>query len=229
MKAIILAAGYGSRLKPLTDHIPKPLILLSNKPILEHIIEALPEQITEIILVTKHLEDQIKVHIEKMNQGRFVKKIKTIPQGSMGGTFGALLSAKEFIEKGEKFLVLNGDDINKKEELEKYLKFPLSTGMQKKIMPGYRSYILNDNDEIIGLRDLTDNEKINGAPIPTGVYVLDSRVFSFEPVPIAGGEFGLPQTLMKYVNEYPLKVITTEHWQPINNFENLKEAERRLE
>jgi len=55
MKAIILAAGRGTRMKPLTDTTPKPLISIAGKPILEHNLEHIYESVDEIIIVIKYL------------------------------------------------------------------------------------------------------------------------------------------------------------------------------
>jgi NDP-sugar pyrophosphorylase family protein len=60
MKAIILAAGRGTRLQPLTNTIPKPMIQICGKPILEYLMESLYSSVTEIILVVKYKEDIIR-------------------------------------------------------------------------------------------------------------------------------------------------------------------------
>jgi NDP-sugar pyrophosphorylase family protein len=60
MKAIILAAGRGTRLQPLTDSIPKPMIQICGKPILEYLVESLYLEVSEIILIVKYKEEIIK-------------------------------------------------------------------------------------------------------------------------------------------------------------------------
>jgi len=62
MKAIILASGRGTRMKPLTDTTPKPLIKIAGKPIIEHNIEKIHKQVDEIILVVKYLSEQFKTY-----------------------------------------------------------------------------------------------------------------------------------------------------------------------
>jgi MurNAc alpha-1-phosphate uridylyltransferase len=59
IKAIILAAGKGSRLAPLTDTIPKPMVLIAGKPIIEHTLENIYTQVDEIIIVVKYLSKKI--------------------------------------------------------------------------------------------------------------------------------------------------------------------------
>ena len=60
MKAVILAAGEGVRMRPLTLRTPKPLLQVAGRPLLEHIIYALPKDINELIVVIGYLGDQIK-------------------------------------------------------------------------------------------------------------------------------------------------------------------------
>ena len=60
MQAIILAAGKGTRMRPLTYDMPKAMLPVKGKPVLEYTISFLPEEIDEIIIVINHLGDQIK-------------------------------------------------------------------------------------------------------------------------------------------------------------------------
>src|SRR3984885_8037211 len=107
MKVIILAAGKGNRLLPLTEHIPKPLISIADKPIIDRIFQSLPDEINQVIIVVEHLKDKIRVHV---GEDFYEKKVSYVEQISMRGTFGALLSAKSLLYPDERFLVLNGDD-----------------------------------------------------------------------------------------------------------------------
>jgi MurNAc alpha-1-phosphate uridylyltransferase len=63
VKAVILAAGKGTRLWPLTEHTPKPLLPVGGRPLLEWMIQRVKEAgIEDVLLVTNYLEDQIKGH-----------------------------------------------------------------------------------------------------------------------------------------------------------------------
>ena len=66
MKAMIFAAGLGTRLKPLTDSVPKALVIIKNKTLLEHAIQKLRTAgVTEIIVNVHHLSDQIITFLEQ--------------------------------------------------------------------------------------------------------------------------------------------------------------------
>ncbi len=220
MKAIILAGGEGTRMKPLTETVPKPLLEVSGKTIIERIFESLPDEIDEVIIVVDYLKDKIKDFLGEKFLG---KKVTYVNQAEKKGTFGALVSAHDKFKEGERFLVLNADDIHDKNELTEYLKYPRSFGVQKMIMPNYYNVVI-DNNLVSSFSKQTDEEKTNGALIATGVYILDTNIFKHEGVVVFGGEYGLPQTIMEQKNEFPIHAVETHKWVPINSFTDLEKA-----
>lgn len=108
MKAIILAGGLGTRLRPLTDETPKPLLLISGKPIIEHaIINFKKHGIEEIILSIGYRAEKIK---EYFGDGKkWNVKIDYCIEDSPLGTGGALKKAAEGIN--ETFVAINGDNL----------------------------------------------------------------------------------------------------------------------
>lgn len=224
MKAIILAAGEGTRMRPLTLDNPKPLISIGGKKIIDYVIESLPEEIDEVVLVVDYLKEKIINYLGDKHLG---KKIIYVTQGAEKGTYGALLSTKNMFSENEKFLVLNSDDIHDKLELEKYLSFPRSFGIQKMIMPNYYSVATDQEGNILGFSKQTEEEKVSGVMVGTGIYVLDSNIFSHPGVKVFGGELGLPQTILAQKDEYPIKAVVTEKWFPINTLEDLEGARNK--
>lgn len=222
MKAIILAAGKGTRLTPLTLDTPKPLLVIQGTPILDRIFQSLPEEIDEVIVVVKYLKEKIEEHV---NKAGYPQKIHIVEQGEKTGTFGSLLYAKDLLDDNEKFLVLNGDDMHEKLELVEYLKYPRSFGIQKMVMPNYYNIDIDESHNIDKFRPQTEDEKNSGAMVATGVYVLDKNIFNHEGVIVTGGEYGLPQTILAQKDEYPIKAVVTEKWIPVNSFEDIKKAE----
>ena len=223
MKAIILAAGKGNRLMPLTNKTPKPLIKIGGLTIIERIFQSLPDEIDEVVLVVEHLKEKIKFYVGKNFYERKVSYIEQIP---MRGTFAALLSAKALIKPSERFLVLNGDDIHSKIELENYFLSSRSFGLQKIRMEKYHSIHLDNNGYIEGFYPQTELEKESGAFIATGAYVIDANIFKHEGIALRDGEHGLPQTLLAQKDQYPIKAVVTNDWVPINSFEDIENAEK---
>lgn len=220
MKVIILAAGEGTRMRPLTIDTPKPLLDISGKKIIERIIESLPDEIDEVVIVVDYLKEKIINFLENNYSG---KKIIFVEQTEVKGTYGALLSAKDLLKNGERFLVLNADDIHDKSELKEYLKYPRSFGVQKMIMPNYYNIVVKDK-LIFGFEKQSDDQRASGALVSTGVYVLDKNIFKDGGVEVFGGEYGLPQTILKQKDEFPIFAVETREWIPINNLNDLEKA-----
>lgn len=110
MQAIILAGGLGSRLKPITDYVPKPLIPINNIPLIEYQIKQLKKfKVNQFVICTGYKTDQIQNYLE--HKKNFDSKILYSIEKTPLGTGGAIKKAAKLI-KDESFLVLNGDIIS---------------------------------------------------------------------------------------------------------------------
>lgn len=109
-KAFILAGGKGERLKPLTDNLPKILLEVKGKPILQWNIELCRQfGVQEIILGVGYLHEQIR---EFFGSGeKFGVKLFYSIEKEFLGTAGALKEAEHFFEKEKKFIMMNGDEV----------------------------------------------------------------------------------------------------------------------
>ncbi|MDQ5863580.1 MAG: nucleotidyltransferase family protein, partial [Thermoproteota archaeon] len=108
MKTVILAGGFGKRLKPLTDTRPKPMIEVLNIPIIEWQIRWLSRfGIKDFVICAGYKKEMI---VDHMGDGtRFDSRIEYSFEENALGTGGALLNAKELLSNQNSFLVLNGD------------------------------------------------------------------------------------------------------------------------
>lgn len=107
MKAMILAAGRGERLRPLTDQTPKPMLRVHGRPLLEHQIEWLKAAgITDLVINLHHLGEQIENHFD--NGERFGVCIRYSPEAELLDTGGGIVNALPLLGT-EPFLVMNGD------------------------------------------------------------------------------------------------------------------------
>lgn len=225
MKAVIFAAGKGTRLGNLTKKTPKPLLKINKRPILEHTFLSLPSEITEMIVVIGYLGDKIK---KKFGDNFNGKPIFYVEQNELSGTAAALHLTKSRLGK-EKFLVLNADDIYSKKDLSSCLDHSLAFGVFKMAMPPSHFWTIE-----IGLNGAVKNsKKVSGnrkeSLIGTGVYVLDKRIFRYKPVKIKNGsEYGLPQTIFKMAKRCQIQAVEMDFWFPINTPEDLKKAKKKL-
>lgn len=123
MKAIILAAGIGSRVRPLTDHTPKSLLKVGEKTILQMMLENLQKlQITEIAIVTGYLEDQIKDYVAKNFPGLSPTYIKNERYNDTNTGYSLMLT-KDFVN-GDDFVKFDADVVFAREVLRKLIESP---------------------------------------------------------------------------------------------------------
>ena len=113
MKALIFAAGKGTRLKPFTDHHPKALAKVNGVPLLERNIQYLKGfGITDFVINIHHFGDQIVAFLKKNDN--FGCKIEVSDESNeLLETGGGLIFAKEFLNHGEDFLIMNADILTK--------------------------------------------------------------------------------------------------------------------
>lgn len=117
MKAIILAAGEGTRLRPFSNTKPKPMIKIFGKPILEHNIEKIYQNVDEIIIVVKYKKEVIQNYFQDNYKGT---KITYQEQNEQKGTWAAI---REISLPKTDILVLNGDSIFDQEDFDKIISF----------------------------------------------------------------------------------------------------------
>ncbi len=230
MQCVILAAGRGKRMGDLTNNIPKPLLEVKGRPILEYTLINLPEKISEVIFIIGYKGDLIKSYFG--NKWRN-KKIKYVVQEKLNGTGGALHYAKEFLE--DKFLVLNGDDLYYFLDLERLINNEPPALLAKEMdnlgrlgavkidADGYLSEIIESGES----RD----ENLKLANI--GVYLLNKEFFDYPLIKRVSKpddeEFGLPQTLGGMAKDYKIKVEKAEFWLPIGYPEDIIKAEKVID
>jgi len=108
VKAVLLAGGYGKRLRPLTDTVPKPLLEVADKPIIVWQIEWLKAHgIREFVVCAGYLREMI---VQTLGSGgKFGVKIGYSVEDEPLGTGGALKNAEHLLKSDSKFIVVNGD------------------------------------------------------------------------------------------------------------------------
>lgn len=111
MKAVILAGGYGKRLMPLTATLPKPLVEVAGKPIIEwQILWLKGLGINSFVLLVGHLKNKLIEHMEK-RAAELGVRVEYSEEPEPMGTAGALKNAKRLLSEEKEFMMLNGDNI----------------------------------------------------------------------------------------------------------------------
>ena len=221
MQAVILAAGEGIKMNPNAEEIPKCLLKVGKKTVIEHNFCQLPNQVKEVVVVVGHLKSQIKKQIGNNLGGRHVRYAE---QTERKGTAHALFSAKDLLS--DKFLVLMGDNLYFKRDIENCLRHQLCILSQKIEAPERFGIIKTDGGSLL---EITESPKISaGSLVNCGLYVLDRRIFDYSPVRIGDDEYGLPQTIVRMSARYPVKIEKATFWMPINTLQDLKQADKYL-
>ena len=173
MKALILAGGRGKRLRPLTDKIPKSLIPINKKPLIQYTINYLKKfGINEIIICAGYKSTQIQNFLKKKKN--FGCKIEYSIEKSPLGTAGAIRNAIKNLSD-ESFLVINGDVITNI-DLKKILKKP-NTIAANELKTKFGTMKIKNN-KILKFNEKTDVENVWMNP---GLYHLSTDILKILP------------------------------------------------
>lgn len=178
MKALILAGGMGKRLRPLTDDKPKPMIPISNKPILEWQIDWLKSHnIRDIVLCTGYMGDNISEYFG--NGEKFDVNIEYSKEEEPLGTGGALMQSHSLLESHSNFLVMNGDimtDIDPISLIQNLTDKLIGTIAVVALRSPFGEIEIQENGLI---SSFTEKPILNDHWINAGIYCLSNNVFSY--------------------------------------------------
>lgn len=176
MKAMILSAGFGTRLKQYTDEIPKALVPYRNVPMINYQIDILKKiGISEIIVNAHHHSEKISDYFLENNFGINVTVIK---EEDILGTGGGILNAKEYLKDENHFLVINVD-IETDMDFRGMINFhesknPFATlAVQKRIT---RRYLEFDRGMRL-LRRAQENTDTENEYAFNGIHIISKRIF----------------------------------------------------
>jgi len=173
MKALILAGGRGKRLRPLTDKIPKSLIPINKKPLIQYTIKYLKKfGINEIIICSGYKSKQIQNFLKKKKN--FGCKIEYSVEKNPLGTAGAIRNAIKNLSD-ESFLVINGDIITNI-DLKKILKKP-NTIAANELKTKFGTMEIKNN-RILKFNEKTDVQNVWMNP---GLYHLSTNILKILP------------------------------------------------
>jgi UDP-N-acetylglucosamine diphosphorylase / glucose-1-phosphate thymidylyltransferase / UDP-N-acetylgalactosamine diphosphorylase / glucosamine-1-phosphate N-acetyltransferase / galactosamine-1-phosphate N-acetyltransferase len=223
MQCVILAAGKGTRLRPITDNLPKPLVKVAGKTLLDHIVGALPSSIDEVIFVTGYLEDQIRAYCGVEFHGR---KVTYVTQTEQKGTAHALWLCKDLL-KG-RFLFMFADDLHGPSDIARVASYTRAMLTYTTNTPEKFGIVVRHPDGTLAeMIEKPEHPPSNLAS--TGVMVLDDNIFKYNPyAKETKGEYYLTDVIAEYAKEYPIAVVEQSLWIPIGYPEDIEKAEKIL-
>lgn len=221
IQAVILAAGKGTRMLPLTETRPKPMQMVLGKNLIEWKLEALPEAIKDVIIVIGHQGEQIRDFFGSQWGG---KSIRYIVQTELNGTAGALWTAQDLVK--DRFVVLMGDDLYGADDVRNILQYEWAIGgypVSKRETGG--EIIMGPKGEYVGIKE--DKHYVEKGYINTNLLMLKKEIFTYDKVVVPGRtEFGLPHTLLSVAMHHFVPIVEVKHWFQITTSEDLQKAEQ---
>lgn len=245
MKALILAGGFGTRLKDVLKDVPKPMAPVMGKPFLEYQIRLLREQgINEIILGVYHMSDQIKSYFG--NGKRFAVEITYSEENTPLGTAGAIKNAQKYLD--DTFIVLNGDsyspvDIKEMLNFHRAKKSKFTICLTKTDDTAHYGSVSMDGSKLSAFLEKSDSKT---GVINSGIYMFEPEIFDYIesdknvslekeifPKLVSAGllygynsdsyfmDIGRPETYAKF-KDYAFNLFLIEHQLP------LREAMQRM-
>jgi NDP-mannose synthase len=222
MKAVILAGGLGTRLRPFTDVLPKPLLPLGEKSLMEIQIHALREYgFTEIFIATNYMSDYVETFLGDGSKHGvrlyFSREEKPL------GTCGPLSLLKNSLT--EPFILMNGDILTK---LDFGKLYEYATGRDSIMTVGTKLIItpfrfgnvqVDAEDCIVGIEEKPDLK----FEILAGIYCMKPSIFNFIP---ANEYFGIDTLLVQLIREKRKvsRYLIHEYWLDIGQEEDYSKA-----
>lgn len=213
MDCVVLAAGEGKRMRPLTTKRPKVMLPLANRPMLEHLVLAAREAgITSFIFVVGYGEREIRRYFG--DGAPWGVNISYAPQRLQMGTADALKSVRDLVSG--KFLAMNGDMIVTSSDITGLTRCGspcMSTSSTDH--PSDYGVVTIENGKVMSLEEKTTHPK--SSLINAGAYFFDTGIFDYvdKVLPSSRGEFELTDALNALIGEGSLSAYQLSTWMDV--------------
>lgn len=186
-KAMIMAAGVGSRLDPLTQDVPKPLVPIANRPVMDILLERLFDiGVKDVVSNTHYKAEQI---IERYKNNNIGINFSYIHEEDLSGTAGGVKKCQFFFDEGDDFLVMSADGLSNadlKAGIESHKKSgTIATMGIKKIaleeIPNFGVVVTNGDGFVTGFQEKPAIKDAKSDCINTGIYIFNYKIFDYIP------------------------------------------------
>ncbi len=229
MKSVIMAGGFGTRLRPLTNSLPKPMVSMANKPLIEHIIELLKKN--SIVEMTALLYFHPETISNLLKDGSaFGVKIKYITSNVDLGTAGIVAYSMRQWEDDRTTLVISGDvltdiDLNKAVEFHRKRKSIATIVLTRVENPLPFGIVITDKmGRIQRFLEKPGWGEVFSDTINTGIYILENEVLDFIP---KDKEFDFSKDLFPILlqNKKPIYGYVAEgYWKDVGSLDEYRTA-----
>ena len=223
MKAVILAGGFGKRLRPLTDERPKPLIEIAGKPIIEWQIKWLKKFGVTSVFVLAGYKKEVLIDWVAKNQDKLGIPIAILTEDQPLGTGGAIKRLNGFISNGEKFFVLNGDILTNLDLSKLGNDKAVAVISLVPLRSPFGIVNVDNNGNIIRF---VEKPILKDFWINAGIYSMNSEIFEYLP---EKGDIE-KETFPLLAQKGLLKGITFDdvYWRSIDTLKDYEEANAEI-
>ncbi|MBI0582840.1 MAG: NDP-sugar synthase [Methanomassiliicoccus sp.] len=226
MKALILAGGLGTRLRPLTYYLPKPLVPLLGKPLVRHIIDPLPAEVDTVILAVSYMKDALEEYFRTHDVGR---KVILVNEDQPLGTGGAIKNVSRYLDGT--FIAFNGDVVCSI-DLKDMLRFHRSHGgigtmslWQVEDPSAFGVVGRDGRGRITAFQEKPRKEEAISRAINAGVYIFEREILDHIPDGVVSMERQVfPNVLDRGLHGYEFK----GYWVDCGTRESIIAAQRTL-
>lgn len=229
MKAMILAAGIGSRLDPLTRNLPKPLVPIVNKPVMAHIIELLVKYGFEDVMINVHYHaDMIQDYFGDGNKWGI--RIHYSVEDKLWGDAGSVKRCADFFDGT--FLVMGGDDLSDidlnrllKQHRDKKAVCTIALSLVNEPSE-YGIVLINERGRITRFLEKPKGEVIFSNMANTGVYLFEPEIFELIP---RGENYGFGHNVFPQLLEQKRRFygyLTSSYWRDVGNLKQYRETHK---
>ena len=237
MRAVILAAGKGTRMGALTKDTPKPMLLVNGKPVVEHIMRRMMAGgVTDFVLVTKYLAERI---VDYFGDGSALgTRIEYVEQISNYGTGAALLSAKE-LSRGEPVMMTYADILTSTRTYANAIRVFREKGGNGVITLNWvadpchgGAVIVGDDGRVMAVIEKPPEGQVPSNWNSAGIFAFDSLIFDYleRLAPSPRGEYELPDAMNSMIADglalYPSYL--EGDWLDVGTVEAIGVAEKML-
>lgn len=223
MQCVILAGGLGKRLRPITETVPKPLVPVLGRPVVQYTLEHLPAAVDEIIFVIGYKGEMLK---EAFGEEVLGRRVRYAVQEEPRGTGHAVQCAKDLV-RGP-FLLLMGDDVYGPEGLRRLTEYS-SAALVRRVPDPERFGVFEVSEDRRILRVIEKPDVFVSDLVATGAYALPSAVLDVT-VPLSPrGEIEVTDMVNVLITRgVVFRAVEADVWLPANTQGEVVAAEQEL-
>jgi mannose-1-phosphate guanylyltransferase/phosphomannomutase len=227
MKAVIMSGGFGTRLRPLTCNIPKPMVPMMNKPMMQHIVDLLKKLgITDIVSTLFYQPDIIREYFG--DGSKFGIHMQYRKAEADYGTAGSVRNAADFLD--ERFIIISGDvltdfDLSKALEFHEKKKAKATLVLTRSVNPLAFGVVITDSSgKITRFLEKPSWGEVFSDTINTGIYIIEPEILRLIPYQ---KDFDFSKNLFPTMLEQDMGLygyIAEGYWRDVGNLNEYQEA-----